>query len=86
MAIKDVKRYYALISAQYAEMIQNIKDLEQEVATGLVEPERIERLREQVAPIKTNYERWAYMMFLLIVYMMSLSIKGNGIISAFTRK
>lgn len=46
-------------------MIQDIKDLEKEAELGLVEPERIDRLKEQVAPIVQNYERWTYMMFLL---------------------
>lgn len=65
MSVKAVKKYYDQICAQYTEMLQDIKDLEQEASEGLVEPERIDRLKEQIAPIKQNYERWAYMMFLL---------------------
>lgn len=65
MAIKHVKKYYSQICEQYAEMIDNIKCLEEEASKGLVEPERLERLAEQIAPIKQNYERWAYMMYLL---------------------
>ena len=65
MSIKHVNRYYKQICEQYQEMIDNIKDLETEAAEGLVEPERVDRLKDQVAPIKANYERWAYMMYLL---------------------
>lgn len=65
MSVKAVRRYYDQITSQYQEMLENIKDLEQEAAEGIVEPERIERLKEQIAPIKQNYERWSYMMFLL---------------------
>lgn len=65
MAVKDVKKYYNQICEQYSEMLENIRDLEKEAAAGIVEPERIERLKEQVQPIKQNYERWSYMMFLL---------------------
>lgn len=65
MSVKAVKRYYDQICDQYKEMLENIKDLEKEAAEGLVEPERIERLKEQIVPIKQNYERWSYMMFLL---------------------
>ena len=65
MSVKDVKRYYKQICDQYKEMVEDIKDLEEEAAKGLVKPERIDRLRDQVAPIKINYERWSYMMFLL---------------------
>lgn len=65
MSVKHVKEYYSQICTQYQEMLNDIKDLEKECAEGIVEPERIERLNEQIAPIKNNYERWAYMMFLL---------------------
>ena len=65
MSIKAVNKYYKQICEQYKEMIQDIKDLEQEAAQGIIEPERVERLKDQVAPIKQNYERWTYMMFLL---------------------
>ena len=65
MSLKDVKNYYNQICDQYNEMISDIKELEQEAEQGIVEPERVDRLKEQVAPIKQNYERWAYMMFLL---------------------
>ena len=65
MSLKHVEKYYADICGQYNEMIENIKDLEKEAAEGIIEPERVERLKDQVAPIKQNYERWTYMMFLL---------------------
>lgn len=65
MSLKHVNKYYKQICEQYEEMINDIKDVEKEAERGLIEPERIERLKEQVAPIKHNYERWTYMMFLL---------------------
>ena len=65
MSVKDVNRYYDQICDQYQEMLTNIKDVEKELEQGIVAPELLERLKEQVAPIKQNYERWAYMMFLL---------------------
>ena len=65
MSVKAVRLYYDQICDQYQEMLQNIHDLEEEAAQGMVEPERIDRLKEQVAPVKQNYERWCYMMFLL---------------------
>ena len=65
MSIKHVEEYYNQICRQYQEMLDDIKDLEKECTEGIVEPERIDRLKEQIAPIKNNYERWSYMMFLL---------------------
>lgn len=65
MSVKHVEEYYNQICRQYQEMLDDIKDLEKECTEGIVEPERIDRLKEQIAPIKNNYERWSYMMFLL---------------------
>ena len=65
MSVKAVKKYYEQICDQYCEMLQDIRDFEEEAAKGLIEPERVDRLKEQIAPIKQNYERWSYMMFLL---------------------
>lgn len=65
MSVKAVKKYYDQICEQYCEMLQDIRDLEKEALEGLIEPERIDRLKDQIAPIKQNYERWSYMMFLL---------------------
>ena len=65
MSMKHVKQYYQQICEQYNEMIEDLKELEEEAESGLIEPERIERIKAQIEPIKQNYERWAYMMFLL---------------------
>ena len=65
MSVKAVRDYYNQICDQYSEMLQDIRDFEEEASRGLIEPERVERLKDQIAPIKQNYERWSYMMFLL---------------------
>lgn len=65
MSVKAVRDYYNQICDQYMEMLQDIKDFEKEAELGLIEPDRVERLKEQILPIKQNYERWSYMMFLL---------------------
>ena len=65
MSKKAVDKYFEQICDQYHEMLENIRDLEDECAKGIVEPERVERLKSQIEPLKQNYERWSYMMFLL---------------------
>lgn len=65
MSVKAVKEYYNQVCEQYKEMMDNIHDLEKEAENNLVEPERVDRLKEQVAPLKENYERISYIMFLL---------------------
>lgn len=65
MSKKAVDKYFEEICEQYHEMLEDIRDLEKECSNGIVEPERIERLKSQIEPLKQNYERWSYMMFLL---------------------
>ena len=47
------------------EMQDNLKEIEKDLANGLVEPEFLERLQEQIKPIKDNYLTLSYIMFLL---------------------
>lgn len=65
MSVKAVEAYYSKLSEQYSEMLQDLMDMEKELEDGIIEPERIDRIKDQIAPIKQNYERWSYMMFLL---------------------
>ena len=46
MSVKAVRKYYDQICEQYHEMIELIHDLEKKAEQDLVEPERIERLKE----------------------------------------
>ena len=65
MSKKAVDNYYKEISDQYHEMLQDIKDIEKDVMEGLTSPDLLETLKANIAPIKQNWERWTYMMFLL---------------------
>ena len=65
MSVKHVKKYYNQICDQYQEMLNDLKDLEKDLSEGIVAPELLDRVKQQIEPIKINYERWAYMMFLL---------------------
>ena len=65
MAIKHVVKYYNEICDQYKQMLDEIRDFEEEATKGLIEPERLDKIKEDIKPMKDNYERWSYMMFLL---------------------
>ena len=65
MSKKAVENYYNEITAQYQEMLNDIKDIEKDVMKGITSPELLDTLRSNIAPIKQNWERWSYMMFLL---------------------
>ena len=65
MSVRDIKIYYDEISDQYHEMMDNLRYLEEELKKNVVEPERVDQLKKIIIPLKDNYERWSYMMFLL---------------------
>ena len=65
MSVKHVKQYYEQICDQYKEMLENIKDSEQDAMNNIVDVDYVENLKKIIQPIKENYERWSYMMFLL---------------------
>lgn len=65
MAVRHIKEYYEKMADQYMEMQDNIKEIEKDLANGLVEPEFLERLQEQIKPLKDNYLTLSYIMFLL---------------------
>lgn len=65
MAVKHIKKYFDQICDQYHDMLNEIRDFEEEAKKGLMEPERLEKIKESIRPLMDNYERWSYMMFLL---------------------
>ena len=65
MSKKDVDVYYKEMCAQYSEMMSDLKDIEKEVSENICPPEQLERMKKILQPIKTNYERISYIMYLL---------------------
>ena len=65
MAKKDVEEYFNQVADQYKEMLENIRDLEQDVANNLTDTDLLERLKETTAPVKNNYMTLSYIMYLL---------------------
>ena len=65
MSKKDFDREYIQIESQYLEMLENLKDMEKELADGLVNPDLLEQMKEIIKPLRTNYEMWNYIKFLL---------------------
>lgn len=65
MSVKRLEIEYAAVVDQYHEMLENLRDLEKELADGLIAPEFLDNLKKQIEPIKNNYEQWSYIMFLL---------------------
>lgn len=65
MAIKHFKQYLNMVTAQYNEMQSNLRQFEEECQKGLVEPERIDAVKQMIVPIKANWEQLVYIDYLL---------------------
>ena len=65
MAVRHVREYFDIVANQYVEMIDAYRDLEKECQEGLVEPERLDNMKVLLDPIKENYMRISYIMYLL---------------------
>ena len=65
MSVKHIKEYYQQVCDQCNEMIQNLKDLEEYAQTNILEPEKIDKYKEVLQPIKDNYQTLSYIIFLL---------------------
>ena len=65
MSKKHFDKYFQETFEQYKQMTDLIKDLEKEVQEGLCPPEKIDQLEQVCAPLKNNYLRLSYVMYLL---------------------
>lgn len=65
MSRKHVDEYYNQICAQYKELLENTKEVEKSMKEGIVSPEFLDNYKKVIEPVKVNYERWSYMIFLL---------------------
>ena len=65
MARRDFDNYYNQICTQYFELQQVLEDLSKEVSEGMIEPERIEQLKQTIVPVENNYRTLSYIKYLL---------------------
>ena len=65
MSVKHIRDYYNQICNQREELIQELKDFEVEAQNGMIEPERLDKIRESIQPLMDNYERISFIMYLL---------------------
>lgn len=65
MAKKDVDEYFNEMVNNYHEMILSLKELEEEASKGLIDPDKLEQMKLAIEPLKVNYQRISYIMYLL---------------------
>lgn len=65
MARRHVIQYFLELENEYVEMQDTLKELQQLAAEGKVEDSYVEPIKKDVEIIKANYDRVAYILFLL---------------------
>ena len=69
MAKRHLIQYYLELEANYSQMLEDINDLEKSYKSGNMDYERYSQLRDvltpEIEPLKEEYERLSYIMFLL---------------------
>ena len=65
LAIRDVREYYDQVCEQYVQMQHELADFQKEVEEGIVEPERLDTIKQVIEPIKNNYMTLSWIMYLL---------------------
>lgn len=65
MSIKHVKKYYAQVEQQFYEMNQAAKELNEECKRGNVTQAQVDQAETMALPLRQNYERLSYLLYLL---------------------
>ena len=64
MAYKHVKQYYKEVENLYFQMLADAKEYDEALKAGFLTQEQVDEATKLMAPIKQNYERLSYIMFL----------------------
>lgn len=65
MSVKHVRDYYNQVVANYTELKEDLKDLEDLAKDHQISPEQVEQMKSIMAPVKQNYETLSYFIYLL---------------------
>ena len=65
MSVKHIRNYYNEVAQQYSDLLSELKDFSELAQKQMIEPERIEKIKESIQPLMRNYEVLSYIMYLL---------------------
>lgn len=65
MSVKNVKMYFLEVENQYMEMLDLLKEVDPLVTSGEMSEDAYHNVVKEVEKLRENYERLAYIMFLL---------------------
>ena len=64
MSKKDVEEYYTKVCADYKQLKETLTEMEEEFKNSVQDVDKIEQVRKMIEPLKVNYERISYIMYL----------------------
>ena len=64
MSMKHVKGYFSQVAYQYFKMLKMLEGFEKELQEGKVEESQVATVRNMIEPMKANYDRLAYIIYL----------------------
>lgn len=64
MSKKDVDEYYTKVCADYKQLKETLTEMEEEFKNSVQDVDKIEQVRKMIEPLKVNYERISYIMYL----------------------
>lgn len=64
MSKKDVDEYYTKVCADYKQLRETLTEMEEEFKNSVQDVDKIEQVRKMIEPLKVNYERISYIMYL----------------------
>lgn len=65
MAVRDVREYYWKLLAQQEEMQNDLEDFTEALQNGYITEEKLEDVKLEVARLKENVDRVAFVLYLL---------------------
>lgn len=65
MAVRDVREYYWTLLAQQEEMQNDLEDFTEALQNGYITEEKLEEVKAEVARLKENVDRVAFILYLL---------------------
>ena len=65
LGYKHVKEEYEKQRHDYYELLENLKDMESMLSENMISAEQLDSYKKYIEPVKNNYMRWEWFMFLL---------------------
>lgn len=65
LSYKHVKAEYEQQRKDYKELLDNLQEMESMFEKEMISPEQLDSYKKYIEPIKNNYMRWEWFMFLL---------------------